>query len=108
MGADGQPQTHIQIISNTIDFKMNIQEAIEAPRWLSGRLTIEDPADTLRMEKRFPQTTVEKLKYMGHKVTSVEEWSQIMGHAQAIMINGTNGVMTGGADPRGDSAAIGW
>jgi gamma-glutamyltranspeptidase/glutathione hydrolase len=108
MGADGQPQTHMQIISNIIDFKMNVQEAVEAPRWLSGRFTIGDPEDILRMERRFPQSTVEKLKYMGHKATCVEEWSQIMGHAQAIMINKTNGHLTGGADPRGDSAAIGW
>ncbi|MEM2959917.1 MAG: gamma-glutamyltransferase, partial [Candidatus Jordarchaeaceae archaeon] len=91
-----------------IDFKMNVQEAVEAPRWLSGRFTIGDPVEILRMERRFPQSTVERLESMGHKVTCIEEWSQIVGHAQAIMINRTTGVMTGGADPRGDSAAVGW
>lgn len=108
MGGDGQPQTHMQIISNIVDFGMNVQEAVEAPRWLSGRFTIEDPVDLLLMERSFPKSTVERLKSMGHKTAYTEDWSQIMGHAQAIMIDKTKGVLTGGADPRGDSAAVGW
>ena len=108
MGGDGQPQTHIQIISNIIDFGMNVQEAIEAPRWFSGSFKINDSVDILMMERRYHQSTIDKLESMGHKVSYVEEWSQIMGHAQAIMIDRINGVLTGGADPRGDSAAVGW
>jgi gamma-glutamyltranspeptidase/glutathione hydrolase len=59
------------------------------------------------LERRFPQSTVGKLNSMGHKVAYVEEWSQITGHAQAIMIDRAGGVLVGGADPRGDSAAVG-
>jgi gamma-glutamyltranspeptidase len=107
MGGDGQPQTHMQLISNIVDFGMNVQEAIESPRWLSASYKTNDSVDILMMEKRFPQITIDKLESMGHKVTYVEEWSQIMGHAQAIMIDSINEVLTGGADPRGDSAAVG-
>jgi gamma-glutamyltranspeptidase/glutathione hydrolase len=107
MGGDGQPQTHMQIISNIIDFGMNVQEAIEAPRWLSGNFETNGSVDILMLERRFPQSTVGKLHSMGHNVAYVEEWSQIMGHAQAIMIDRAGGVLMGGADPRGDSAAVG-
>jgi gamma-glutamyltranspeptidase len=40
MGADGQPQTHLQVYSALIDFNQDIQEAIEAPRFLSGRFVL--------------------------------------------------------------------
>lgn len=109
MGGDGQPQTHMQVISNTIDFGMDVQESIEAPRWISESFKTDHRfVDILIMERRFPQKVVAKLESMGHRVSYVEEWSQIMGHAQAIMIKKEEGAMYGGADPRGDSAAFGW
>ncbi len=109
MGGDGQPQTHMQVISNIIDFGMDVQESIEAPRWISESFKTDRRfVDILIMERRFPQKVVAKLESMGHRVSYVEEWSQIMGHAQAIMIKKEEGAMYGGADPRGDSAAFGW
>jgi gamma-glutamyltranspeptidase/glutathione hydrolase len=97
----------MQIISNIIDLGMNVQEAIETPRWLSGSSKANGPIDILALEKRFPNSTMGKLYSMGHKVAYVDEWSQIMGHAQAIMIDRAKRVLMGGADPRGDSAAVG-
>ncbi|MBS7267807.1 MAG: gamma-glutamyltransferase [Candidatus Freyarchaeota archaeon] len=109
MGGDGQPQTHMQVISNIIDFGMDVQESIEAPRWVSTSFkTNQHYADILMMEKRFPQNVLSKLESMGHKVSYVEEWSQMMGHAQAIMVKKNGKAIYGGADPRGDSAAFGW
>jgi len=110
MGRDGQPQFHMQIITNVIDFGMNIQEAIEAPRWISGREALEDPPDLLRLEKRIPSHVIARLKKKGHRVKIVEEWSEKMGHAQGIQFAQRDGrrVMTGGADPRADGLAIGW
>ncbi len=109
MGGEGQPQTHIQVISNIIDFGMDVQESIEAPRWMSTSFkTNQHYVDILIVEKRVSQKVVAKLESMGHKVSRVEEWSQIMGHAQAIMVKENGKVIYGGADPRGDSAAFGW
>jgi len=110
MGRDGQPQFHLQIITNIIDFGLNVQEAIEAPRWLSGRAALEDPVDVLRVEGRVPEGVIAKLRKRGHKVKAVEEWSDTMGHAQGIQFSYPGGrrVLTGGADPRADGLAVGW
>ena len=54
MGADGQPQIQLQLYSAMIDFGLDIQEAIEMPRFLSGRFALGEARDTLHMEGRFP------------------------------------------------------
>ncbi len=108
MGADGQPQTHVQVLTNMIDFGMNVQEAIEAPRWLSGRFVLGDPPDVLNLEARFADAVLADLEARGHQVRRLEAWAEVMGHAQAIEVDPSSGVLAGGADPRGDGAAIGW
>jgi gamma-glutamyltranspeptidase/glutathione hydrolase len=108
MGGDGQPQTHLQVISNIVDFGLDVQEAIEAPRWLSGRFVLGDPVDVLNVEGRFPTSVLDQLAAKGHRIKVLEDWAEVMGHAQAIMITPDSGVLVGGADPRGDGAALGW
>ena len=54
MGADGQPQIQMQLYSAMIDFGLDIQEAIEMPRFLSGRFALGEARDTLHIESRFP------------------------------------------------------
>jgi gamma-glutamyltranspeptidase/glutathione hydrolase len=108
MGGDGQPQTHLQVISNIVDFSLDAQEAIEAPRWLSGRFLLGDPVDVLNVEGRFPTRVLDGLAAKGHRIKVLEDWAEVMGHAQAIMIAPDSGVLMGGADPRGDGAALGW
>jgi gamma-glutamyltranspeptidase/glutathione hydrolase len=108
MGGDGQPQTHLQVISNIVDFGLDVQEAIEAPRWLSGRFLLGDPVDVLNLEGRFPTRVLDQLAAKGHRIKVLEDWAEVMGHAQAIMITPDSGVLVGGADPRGDGAALGW
>ena len=107
MGGDGQPQTHLQILSSIIDYGLNIQEAIYWPRWLLPG-TIYEKHKVLLMEERFPSRVVERLKSLGHRVKTVEPFSSLMGHAQGIVISKDNNVLYGGADPRGDGLPIGY
>jgi gamma-glutamyltranspeptidase len=108
MGGDGQPQTHLQLILDVVDFKTNVQEAIETPRWLHGSVTIEEPADVLSLEEGISSDVARDLEGRGHIVKFLSRWNHNFGHAQAISLNGNNNVRMGGADPRGDGIAIGW
>ena len=107
MGADGQPQIHLQSYVGLVDFGFDVQRALETPRWLSGRFNIGDPRDLLNMEGRFPEATVRDLERRGHAVNRWPEWCELAGHAHAITIDPGSGVRIGGADPRSDGAAIG-
>jgi gamma-glutamyltranspeptidase len=100
MGGDGQPQSQSAVFSRTANFGMDPQAAITAPRWLLGR-TWGRPSDTLKLESRFAPDVVETLRKRGHDVELMPEFDEAMGHAQAIILK-PNGVMEGGADPRGD------
>ena len=107
-GADGQPQTHIQVMSAVFDFGLDIQAAIEAPRWVSGRYLLTQPEGTLTLEGRFDYPTVAELKRRGHRVQVVGNLSSDMGSAHGILIHPENGLRTGGSDPRADGFAIGY
>ena len=107
-GADGQPQTHVQVMTHVFDFRLDIQAAIEAPRWLSGRYLIHQPDGLLTMEGRFPASAIAGLRKRGHQIQVVENWSPVMGNASGILIDPDNGLRLGGADPRSDGAAIGY
>src|SRR6185369_16335509 len=71
MGADGQPQIHVQTYVSMIDYGRNIQEAVQAPRWLSGRFALGEARDTLHIESRFPRETIEELARRGH---ALDRW----------------------------------
>jgi gamma-glutamyltranspeptidase len=107
-GADGQPQTHVQVMTSVFDFGLNIQSAIEAPRWLSGRRLVNQPEGSLTLEGRFSVKVVEELRKRGHQVNVVEDWSSDMGCSHGIIIHPENGLRMGGSDPRSDGAAIGY
>ncbi|WP_371363694.1 Glutathione hydrolase-like YwrD proenzyme [Sporomusa rhizae] len=106
MGGEGQPQTQAAIVTRIIDFNFNVQAAIEAPRWLLGR-TWGASSNDLKIESRVPQTVVDELLKRGHPVKVVADYSDIMGHAGAILIT-PNNIKYGGADPRGDGTAVGY
>ncbi len=108
MGADGQPQIHLQVYTALIDFGLDIQRAVEAPRWLAGRFAIGDARDQLNLEGRFPEATVAELAHRGHAINRWEAWNELAGHAHGITIDAGSGVLVGGADPRSDGAAIGY
>jgi gamma-glutamyltranspeptidase/glutathione hydrolase len=80
--------TVLQLIVNTVDFGLNVDEATHQPRIYQGT------TDTLRVEPNFNPDTVAALKSMGHRITSDET----MGSAQSIMID--KGLILGGVDPR--------
>jgi gamma-glutamyltranspeptidase/glutathione hydrolase len=108
MGGDGQPQTHAAVLSNILDFGMNIQEAIEAPRWIHGNVCIGEPKTQFNLENRIDVGVISALRALGHDVNLMEDWTWNVGHAQGILIDQETGVLHGGADPRGDGYAIGW
>ncbi|MGY4617684.1 gamma-glutamyltranspeptidase [Bradyrhizobium sp. USDA 4472] len=108
MGADGQPQIQLQLYSGMIDFGLDIQEAIEQPRFLSGRFGLGEARDTLYLESRFPQATLDMLAQRGHILNRWDAWNEMAGHAHGITVDPRSGVLSGGADPRSDGAATGY
>ncbi len=106
MGGDGQPQSQSAVFSRIVNFGMNPQAAIAAPRWLLGR-TWGQESDSLKLEARFPKETQDALRAMGHPVDMLDDYDETMGHAGAIVL-GADGITEGGSDPRSDGAALGW
>ncbi|MFS0836648.1 gamma-glutamyltransferase [Paenibacillus sp. 1P03SA] len=105
MGGDGEPQTQALIIMRVLDQGYSVQEAIDAPRWLLGR-TWGDHVRGLRLEGRYDPEIADKLRELGHEnVEILENFSDLMGHAQAIRIWPEH--LEAGADPRADGLAIG-
>jgi gamma-glutamyltranspeptidase len=108
MGADGQPQIHVQSYVAMIDFGLDIQQALSAPRWLSGRFALGEARDTLHIEARYPRATIDELARRGHRIERWGDWNELAGHANGITVDGQGGVLAGGADPRSDGAAVGY
>jgi len=106
-GGEGEPQTHAALITRTVDFGYNVQQAIEAPRWLFGR-TWGAETEALNIEGRVPDSVLRQLRELGHEVRVMSDWSDLMGQAQGIIVDAERRVFHGGADPRGDGQAIGW
>ncbi len=100
-GADGQTQTIIQLITTMLEFKADVQQAVEAPRWRGN------PDGILQLESRFPPETIAGLKDRGHAVQLLSDWDPVMGSSQIIWIDKDNGVLKAGADPRRQAYAIG-
>ena len=100
-GAHAQVQSNFQIASALIDFGMDVQDAIEAPRWL------HETGRALRMEARFPEDVRRALGGKGHEIELLAEWDDVTGGAQAIAV-GENGVFAAGADPRREGVAAGY
>lgn len=103
-GGDAQAQIQMQLISNVVDYGLEPQAAIEAPRWLAG----SDTDDDLLLEGGFPEGTVQRLAARGHRVTLIDAWNTGAGHAQMILRDPGTGILRGGADPRADGAAAGY
>ena len=95
-----QPQGHVQVIMNMLDFGLNPQSALDAPRWqwMKDKKII--------CEQEVPDSIVKALKAKGHDI-SYEANSNAFGHGQIILRN-ENGVLMGGTEPRCDSAVVAW
>jgi oxamate amidohydrolase len=107
MGGEGQPQTHAALVTRLVDFGYDVQQAIEAPRWLMGRTWGTESRD-LSLEGRISDEVVRELELRGQPVKMLPDWDDNMGHAQAIRMEREHGFLEGGADPRGDGLALGY
>jgi gamma-glutamyltranspeptidase/glutathione hydrolase len=107
MGGEGQPQSQAAVLTRVVDFGYDLQAAIEAPRWLLGR-TWGARSSALHLDNRIPAASIEALRSIGHPVNILPDWSEQLGHAQAVAIDRQRGILLGAADPRGDGAAVGF
>jgi gamma-glutamyltranspeptidase/glutathione hydrolase len=110
-GGDDQVMRTMQTLVNVIDFGMNIQQAIEAPRWSSRSFPASPfphtmyPGD-MAVESRVPEDVRQALIARGHKLRVTSGWSQ--GSNAGIIIDPQTGVLSAGADPRVEAYAWGW
>jgi len=110
-GGDDQVMRTMQTLINMIDFGMNIQQAIEAPRWSSRSFPASPfphtmyPGD-MSVESRIPESTRQALIARGHKLHVDPPWS--LGSNGGIVVDSTTGVLSAGADPRVDAYAWAW
>jgi len=102
MGGWNQSQAHAQFMADIADFKMNIQAALEAPRFSKYTFTGCD----LFMENRFPQNARNDLGTAGHKIELKGAFSSVVGGGQAVQRDFATGVNYGASDPRKDGQAV--
>jgi gamma-glutamyltranspeptidase/glutathione hydrolase len=98
MGEHYQPMGQTWVLTNAVEYGMNIQEALDFPRICPHLGEVE-------IERGVSAAMREKLVALGHKLTEVE---RPLGGGQAIMIDHERGILIGGSDPRKDGAALGY
>src|SRR5918996_2504437 len=99
-GSYGILQTQPQMLLNVLEFDMNIQEAIEAPRVRVYRDRLVDA------ESRIAKATCAGLVERGHQVHVLDDWSWVVGGGQGIARDPDSGALMAGADPRRDGYAL--
>ena len=102
MGGHMQPQGHMQKIVNQVDYGMNPQTSLDAPRWrYDGGLSVA-------VEAHAPRSVIEGLQARGHEVTVMEPvFNHGFGRGQIIR-RLDNGAYVAGSEPRSDGLAAGW
>lgn len=98
MGGAYQPFGHVHVVTNLLDFRMDPQQAIDAPR-------VFHSSGEVFAERGIPAASVEELCRLGHKVVPTVE---PLGGGQLVWIDWENGTLTGASDPRKDGCAIGY
>jgi gamma-glutamyltranspeptidase/glutathione hydrolase len=108
-GSYGILVTTVQVLVHLLDFGLNLQDAIAAPRfrWIDD---VGDPlpARAMRMESRVPEETRGALTTRGYEIELLGPWSMRVGGVQGILMNHDTGWLAGAADPRRNGYAIGW
>lgn len=101
MGGAMQPQGHLQVVVNLIDFGMDPQRAMDAPRFrvLEG--------NTVTLEPGVPESVIEELRRRGHRISPPQGLGSY-GGGQIIHIDPHTGALAGGSDPRKDGCALGY
>lgn len=111
-GGDNQDQALLQVLLNVIEFGMNPQEAVEAPRfdtqhYVSSFDNHEFLAGVLNVESRIPEDVIKQLGSRGHKMKTQSAWGT-GSSPTAILYDVKTGVISGGADPRRGRYAVAW
>jgi gamma-glutamyltranspeptidase/glutathione hydrolase len=102
MGGMNQPLAHAQFVSNVADYGMNIQAALEEPRF-----TVHPQLGChIVIENRVGQGSLDALTKMGHQLEVHDAYTTRMGRGQAVLHDGKTGVNYGASDPRADGAAV--
>ena len=109
-GANIQVQTNVQLITNVIDLKLNVQEAIEAPHWQHLNAPGESSAEesgkgVLQIENRVSSAVISELKAKGHEVSELPAWGH--GSSSQLMEVLPQGTFAFGSDPRSEGHAAG-
>ncbi len=110
-GGDDQVMVTMQTLVNVIDFGMNVQQAIEAPRWETRSFPSSPfphtmvPGD-MAVEERIPEATQKELIARGHKLRVAPPWS--LASSAAIIVDTKTDVLSAGADPRVEAYAWAW
>ncbi|WP_456274867.1 gamma-glutamyltransferase [Bacillus sp. AK031] len=101
MGGYMQPQGHLQVLSNTIDFHLNPQAALDAPRWqwLEGKKVL--------VERSFPEHIAHALIRKGHDIHTATDEDKF-GRGQIIWRDPDSGVLIGGTESRTDGSIAAW
>ena len=103
MGGEGQPQTQSAVFTRHVTYGMDLQAAVTAPRWLLGK-TWGAESTTLKLEDRFDPALVDALRQAGHAVELLPAFSDLVGHAGAV-VRHASGLIEAASDPRADGAA---
>ncbi|MDD3539092.1 MAG: gamma-glutamyltransferase, partial [Atribacterota bacterium] len=100
MGGLMQPQGHVQVVMNMIDFRLNPQAALDAPRWqwVEGK--------KVKVEQNFPKHIAEALERKGHNIEIALD-AREFGRGQ-IILRGRKGVLLGATEPRADGVVAAW
>jgi gamma-glutamyltranspeptidase / glutathione hydrolase len=101
MGGANQPLAHAQFVSNTADYGMNVQAALEAPRFtIPGEIRCD-----IVIESRVRPEVRDELIKKGHHLIVRKEYTSLMGRGQAILHNSATHINYGASDPRADGSA---
>lgn len=102
MGGWNQSQAHAQFVSNLVDYDMNIQQAMEAPRFSKKNFEGLD----VNMENRISESSRNRLSEMGHEIDLDPDYSSVMGGGQAVLRDFSKDLNAGASDPRKDGVAL--
>jgi gamma-glutamyltranspeptidase/glutathione hydrolase len=103
MGGANQPLAHAQFVSNFVDYGMNLQGALEAPRFTVAGNTV---TCDIVIESRVKPDVLQALREKGHNLMVRKEYTALMGRGQAVMHNAKTGLNSAGSDPRADGVAV--
>ena len=104
MGGFQQPQGHLQVVMNMVDFGLNPQQSLDA-----SRFRVDLDSDSVWLEDDVPENIREELKSLGHDIKVMSGHQRVQfGGGQIIEKNTDSGILVGGSDSRKDGCVVGW